>query len=129
MSATLKLDLAKVASEIAELPRRLQEGMQRLDALEHSHVSIAESPCEVVYSDGKLRLLHYKGSDSQVQRTPTLLVYALVGRYSVADLQPGALVRREPAARRHRPLCHRLGSSDAGRSLDDARRLRERVHR
>lgn len=89
MSATLKLDPAKVAAEIAELPRRLQAGMQRLDALEHSDVSIAKTPSEVVYSDGKLQLLHYKGSGSPALKTPTLLVYALVGRYSVADLQPG----------------------------------------
>lgn len=89
MSAKLKLDPTQVAEELFGFPRRLQEGMQRLNAIEHSDVAIAGTASEVVHRNNKLKLLHYRPQRSDLLRTPVLLVYALVGRYSVADLQPG----------------------------------------
>jgi polyhydroxyalkanoate synthase len=89
MSATLRLDPAKVMAELASFPRRVQDGMRRLNALDHDDVAIARTPSDVVHRSNKLSLLHYTPEKKNPLRTPVLLVYALVGRYSVADLQPG----------------------------------------
>jgi polyhydroxyalkanoate synthase len=89
MSAYLKLDPVKVMAEVFSLGGRMQTGMRRLNALEHEDVAIARTPSEVVHRNNKLTLLHYTPAKKDPLRTPVLLVYALVGRYSVADLQPG----------------------------------------
>lgn len=89
MSAKLNLDPKKLADEIAALPNRIQDGLRRVQALEHEDIAIARTPSEVVHRSGKLSLLHYAPQKDDRLRTPVLLVYALVGRYSVADLQPG----------------------------------------
>jgi polyhydroxyalkanoate synthase len=89
MSASLKLDAAKVRAELFGFGPRIQEGIQRLNALEHEDVAIARTPSEVVHQSNKLTLIHYTSEKKDTLRTPVLLVYALVGRYSVADLQPG----------------------------------------
>lgn len=89
MSAQWKLDPIKVAGELAALPARIQNGLSRVQALDHDDIAIARTPSEVVYRSGKLSLLHYTPHKQDRLRTPVLLVYALVGRYSVADLQPG----------------------------------------
>jgi len=87
--AVLKLDAGKVMSEIAGFPMRVHDGMRRINALEHEDVAIARTPGEVVHRSNKLTLIHYTPQKKDPLRTPVLLVYALVGRYSVADLQPG----------------------------------------
>ena len=89
MTATIKLDPAKVMAEMASFGQRMQDGMRRLNALEHEDVAIARTPSEVVHRSNKLSLIHYTPEKKDPLSTPVLLVYALVGRYSVADLQPG----------------------------------------
>lgn len=89
MSARLKLNPKRIADEISGLPARLLSGMERVRALEHENIEIAGTPNEVVHRSNKLKLLHYTPQKKNPLRTPVLLVYALVGRYSVADLQPG----------------------------------------
>ena len=45
---------------------------------------------DVVYSDGKMRLLHYKPlvSSRKLSKVPTLITYALVNRQYMMDIQP-----------------------------------------
>ena len=47
------------------------------------------TPSEVVYEEGKHRLLHYSGGDGARYRTPLLFVFALVNRPYILDLKPG----------------------------------------
>ncbi|MGA2442698.1 MAG: class III poly(R)-hydroxyalkanoic acid synthase subunit PhaC [Tepidisphaeraceae bacterium] len=49
-------------------------------------------PSEVVYEEGKHRLLHYTGGDGAQYRTPLLVVFALVNRPYILDLKPGKSV-------------------------------------
>ncbi|MEM4398249.1 MAG: hypothetical protein QXV18_00365, partial [Candidatus Nitrosocaldus sp.] len=48
------------------------------------------SSYDVVYTKGKARLLHYKGSDDGVvkgrERHPVLIVYAMINRYHIMDI-------------------------------------------
>lgn len=89
MTARLELDASGLVAEMGDLSQRMLEGMRRLEALEHEDVAIAGTPGEVVHRSNKLSLIHYTPHVPAPLATPVLLVYALVGRYSVADLQPG----------------------------------------
>jgi polyhydroxyalkanoate synthase len=53
---------------------------------------IAKTPYEVVYEEDRIKLKHYHPvSDKQVE-TPLLIVYALINRETMLDLQPGRSV-------------------------------------
>ena len=50
--------------------------------------SVATTPSEVVYTDDKMRLIHYIPTVKKTHAVPVLIVYALVNRYYILDLQP-----------------------------------------
>ena len=85
MSA-LPPDRAALEREVREFQRRLALSAATLATL--PPVTLATAPREAVYTDGKLTLWHYR-SDAKVKRGPPLLiVFALVNRPTVLDLQP-----------------------------------------
>ena len=70
------------------------------------------TPYRVVFESGKVRLRHYAAAGKHAHRTPIVLVYALIKRPFVLDMQKGRSVNREhrPAAahrREHVGLGHR----------------------
>lgn len=50
--------------------------------------SVATTPSEVVYTEDKMRLIHYLPTVEKPHAVPVLIVYALVNRYYILDLQP-----------------------------------------
>jgi len=52
---------------------------------------VAQTPADVVYSEGKMKLLHYHRNvkKNRVHGTPVLIVYALINRHIMLDLEPG----------------------------------------
>ena len=54
---------------------------------EPPRVAVGETPSEVVYTENKLRLLHYIPRKEQRHHTPVLVVYALVNKPTILDLQ------------------------------------------
>lgn len=46
------------------------------------------TPCEVVYEEDHLKLLHYPGNGQVKQKTPLLFVFALVNRPYILDILP-----------------------------------------
>jgi polyhydroxyalkanoate synthase subunit PhaC len=57
--------------------------------------AVGETPSEVVYTEDKLRVLHYVPRVKNPHPVPILIVYALVNRYYILDLQPDrSVVRR-----------------------------------
>ena len=78
--------------EIAEFQRRLGAGMVALSRL--PPVELATASREVIARDGKTTLYRYEGT-RQSRRPPLLIVFALVNRPTVLDLQPDrSLIRR-----------------------------------
>lgn len=75
-----------IAGEINTFQRKLSEGMAHLISMDELPSGV--TPHDVVFERGKLRLLHYKG-DPTVERNPTplIIVYALVNRPYMTDLQ------------------------------------------
>jgi len=71
------------------------------DAMETaSEVEVGQTPSEVVYEENKLELLHYRPEEAgiepeQTHETPILIVYALINKPYILDLQPDrSVVRR-----------------------------------
>jgi polyhydroxyalkanoate synthase len=56
--------------------------------LKSRDVKVAETPSEVVYTEDDMRLLHYTPRAKKTYPVPVLVVYALVNRYYILDLQP-----------------------------------------
>src|SRR5271166_1307991 len=64
-------------------------------AVDLSDVEIATTPKDEVARDGTVRLYRYRPIVENPVKIPVILAYALVGRYTVADLSPDrSLVRR-----------------------------------
>jgi len=74
--------------EIKELNEKITKGLELLSKLRDEDVDIGSTPKETVYTEDKLKLYHYLPTRDDLLETPLLIVYALVNRYLVADLQP-----------------------------------------
>jgi polyhydroxyalkanoate synthase len=56
---------------------------------------VGTTPSDMVYQEDDMRLLHYRPTVKRPFSTPVLMVYALVNRYYIVDLQPDkSMVRR-----------------------------------
>ncbi len=53
---------------------------------------IATTPYDVVYEQDRVKLKHYRPVVDQQLKTPLLLIYALINRETMLDLQPGRSV-------------------------------------
>lgn len=75
------------------LPEEIKEGYRKLDKTRSilytaGNVEVGETPTEVLIETRAYRLLHYQQMVSKTARTPILVVYALINRSYVLDLQP-----------------------------------------
>ena len=87
----------QLARELAEFQRRLAASVATLGRL--PPVSLATAPREIVYRDGKVTLYRYRQGAGGARRPPLLIVFSLVNRPTVLDLQPDrSLIRRLLAA-------------------------------
>jgi polyhydroxyalkanoate synthase subunit PhaC len=68
-------DLSKVAKTLELLSRG-------------NHISVGDTPNDIVSETRLYRLLHYRSLVKRVSSTPILVIYALVNRSYVLDLQP-----------------------------------------
>ena len=64
----------------------LKKGVENLVSLDE--ITVGQTEKELVYQDGKRKLYRYKQRVKKVCPVPMLVVYALVNRYTMLDLQP-----------------------------------------
>ena len=57
--------------------------------------SVGTTPSEIIYTEDKMRLIHYIPVVEKPYPTPVLVTYALVNRYYILDLQPDKSVIRK----------------------------------
>ncbi len=57
--------------------------------------SVGTTPSEIIYTEDKMKLLHYIPITEKHHPVPILVVYALVNRYYILDLQPDKSVIRK----------------------------------
>jgi polyhydroxyalkanoate synthase len=75
-------------SELADLRRKLAEGAKRLGAFTEDDLAIATTPADEVYREDMMRLYKCRRAESVKQKgIAVLIVYALVGRYQMIDLE------------------------------------------
>jgi polyhydroxyalkanoate synthase len=83
------------ASEMIDLWRKLNDARAAVAAIDPSDVEIATTPKDMIARDGTVRLYRYRPVVANPVKIPVILAYALVGRFTVADLSPDrSLIRR-----------------------------------
>lgn len=89
---TISLDhiLSRLADDSQKAQSRLDKASNVL--LEPLETGIAPTPYEVVYQEDRVKLKYYKPSVPIKSKEPLLIVYALINRETMLDLQPGRSV-------------------------------------
>ena len=87
---SVDLILSKLAEDAEKAQVRAQKASDVL--LEPLDTEIATTPYEVVYEEDRVKLKHYKPVTEIQLKTPLLVVYALINRETMLDLQPGRSV-------------------------------------
>ena len=83
--------------EIADVVENNRKAMRMLEVFLKvpGEFSVGTTPSEVVYTEDDMRLLHYIPLVKSPYPVPVLIVYALVNRYYILDLQPDKSVVRK----------------------------------
>jgi polyhydroxyalkanoate synthase len=65
---------------------KFKQGMELL--MKPPEFSVGTTPSRVIYTEDKMKLIHYIPAVAKTHPVPILIVYALVNRYYILDLQP-----------------------------------------
>ena len=72
--------------EFKAFAENLKKGVENLAS--SGEVKLAQTEKELVYEDGKRKLYRYQARSKKICPVPMLIVYAMVNRYTMLDLQP-----------------------------------------
>ena len=78
---------ANALSEAAKLGTRMLTGGRLLHAMRDADVQIATTPKDLVWSQDKVSLFHFRPLADKQVGVPVLICYGLVGRWTMTDLQ------------------------------------------
>jgi polyhydroxyalkanoate synthase len=85
-------DAKAMMKQLGDLNTKLIKGSELLTEIDE--IDVGTAPKELVYEEDKLKLYHYRREGTQTCVVPVLIVYALVNRQYMLDLQPDrSLVR------------------------------------
>ncbi|BBO82510.1 class III poly(R)-hydroxyalkanoic acid synthase subunit PhaC [Desulfosarcina ovata] len=84
------LILSKMADNAEKVQSRAHKASEVL--LGELDTDLAKTPYDVVYREDRVQLKHYRPRTKIRYRTPLLVVYALINRETMLDLQPGRSV-------------------------------------
>jgi len=87
MSTPFLPDPGRAMAEFAELNLKLARGAELLGRIKDENVQIATTPKREVWRQDKTTLYRYEPLAERAIAVPVLMVYGLVGRYTMADLQ------------------------------------------
>ena len=81
--------MESLSNELKQIPQKVLHAQEVLT--DSPNCQVATTPADVVYSEDKMKLLHYHSllDKKNVHPTPVLIVYALINRYIMLDLEPG----------------------------------------
>jgi polyhydroxyalkanoate synthase subunit PhaC len=83
----MQMRLEDATHEYTELTKKLVKGIDNLSQLREEDIEVGVTPREVVYQDGKVILHRFKSPVEKSLNIPVLIVYALVNRPFMVDLQ------------------------------------------
>lgn len=82
-------------AQIADLWGRLNSARKAISDIDPDEIEIATTPKDEIAREGTVRLYRYRPLVDRPIKVPVIYAYALVGRYTVADLSPDrSLIRR-----------------------------------
>lgn len=89
-----KISVDLILSKLAEEAEKAGESVQKASdvLLEPLDTEIAVTPYDIVYEEDRVKLKHYKPAVEIQLKRPLLVVYALINRETMLDLQPGRSV-------------------------------------
>ncbi|MFZ1077773.1 MAG: class III poly(R)-hydroxyalkanoic acid synthase subunit PhaC [Nitrosotalea sp.] len=85
MESELRID-PRILEEFLQMNRNILDAPKLVAAPDE--ISMEMTPYDVVYSEGKMRLLHFNSSQKKQVKTPLLITYALINRYHILDIHP-----------------------------------------
>ena len=88
-----KFDVQKSMKEAFNMNTKLMSGLRNM--MEMDEVEFAKTPKEVVYTEDRMQIYHYKPAVSKPHATPVLVVYALVNKQYMLDLQENRSIVKE----------------------------------
>jgi len=84
------LILTKLAEEAGKAQTRAHKASDIL--LQELDTGISQTPYDIVYEEDRIKVKHYKPTAAVQLKRPLLVVYALINRETMLDLQPGRSV-------------------------------------
>lgn len=78
-----------LSEDILKINKKMLEGIEALSKYRETDIQVGQSPREAVYTEDKMTLWHFPPTKPDVLSTPLIIVYSLVNRPFLADLQPG----------------------------------------
>lgn len=85
MESELRID-PRLFEEFLQINKNIIDAPNLASALEE--VSMEMTPYEVVYSEDKVRLLHFAPTIQKTIKTPLVIAYALINRFHILDIHP-----------------------------------------
>jgi polyhydroxyalkanoate synthase len=89
---SLDLILANLAEDAEKAQERVTKASEVL--LSPLYTDLATTPYDVVWEEDRVKLKHYRTEGEKSLKTPLLVVYALINRETMLDLQPDRSVVR-----------------------------------
>ncbi|ANP89356.1 alpha/beta fold hydrolase [Rhizobium leguminosarum] len=94
MTEPRKTAFNSILKDFAENVGKFYKGADVLAGIRDEDVDVGTTPKTLVMRRDKVKLFRYEPTVKRTVETPVLIVYSLVGRYTIADLQPDrSLVR------------------------------------
>lgn len=78
---------ADLIREISDFNTKVAGGMDQLAKITDDQVQIATTPKDLIFATDKITLYRYRPLVEQRVSTPLLMVYSLIGRHTMTDLQ------------------------------------------
>ncbi|MFD3191943.1 class III poly(R)-hydroxyalkanoic acid synthase subunit PhaC [Sedimentitalea sp. HM32M-2] len=77
-----------VLEEMWDFSKKYSQGAAALTRIKDSDIDVGATPKELIFAQDKMSLYHYKPlTGKKAKSQPVLIVYGLIGRYTMADLQ------------------------------------------
>jgi len=81
------VEIPQMLREIADVAKRMASGATLFTDVRDEDVAIGTTPKDEVWRSDKVTLYRYRAIAKRKLTTPLLIVFSLVGRYSIVDLQ------------------------------------------
>jgi len=87
VSHAIRIKPEQAIAEAKALGEKIAKGAKLFEEIRDEDVAIATTPKDEVWRQDKVTLHRYRPVTEQTVKTPVLIVYGMVGRYTMADLQ------------------------------------------